>query len=115
MLAPEPLIRYCPFENSTDPLIAGPPTSPELLNTPKSPLWAKAKVDNRQIQNIRRMIRVYVPLIGVRCYYRAMAGLAIAPPIHSKTIRCSLPLWNVSSLQVQLVLGCPTDSLCVPV
>src|SRR3954452_21869363 len=74
MLATEPLIRYCPFENSTDPLIAGSPTSPELLNTPKSPLWAKAKADNRQIQNIRRMIRVYVLLIGLRCYYRTMAG-----------------------------------------
>src|SRR4051794_296806 len=74
MLAPEPLIRYCPFENSTDPLIAGPPTSPELLKAPKSPLWAKAEADNRQIQNIRRMVRVYVPLIGLRSYYRTTDG-----------------------------------------
>src|ERR1700685_1278164 len=57
MLAPEPVIRYCPSEalNSVDPFLEGPPTSPELVNAPKLLLWAKAATGSKQTNNSLRV------------------------------------------------------------
>src|SRR5579885_45084 len=56
MFAPEPVIRYSPVEalNSAEPLIAGSPTSPEPVNTPRLALCPKAETQSRNAVAERR-------------------------------------------------------------
>src|SRR5258708_5524355 len=97
MLAPEPVIRYCPLEalNSADPLIAGPPTSPELVKMPRFPLWAKAEADSRQTSDSRDMVDILRFLNITVWKFLVTASWRPAPavvlPIHPKTTQCWSP------------------------
>src|ERR1051325_3837939 len=58
MLAPAPVIRYCPLAglNSVAPFFEGSPTSPDLVKAPRLPSWAKAAAANTQLSNMSRMV-----------------------------------------------------------